>query len=112
MEVNTDWKSLPISIFMCLKRPLNWLKIKITKVGESLNGIAKQCIKLNVCKSVTRNVLYDLLHTGCVRYRNVSSRAQWKFGPKNDVRYRELSTIKCPLLRVLLQEFDRRFIRS
>ena len=61
MEVNTDWKSLPISIFMCLKRPLNWLKIKITKVGESLNGIAKQCLKLNVCKSVTRNILCDLL---------------------------------------------------
>ena len=29
MEVNTDWKSLQIYIFMDLKRSLNWLKNKI-----------------------------------------------------------------------------------
>ena len=28
MEVNTNWKSLRIVIFMDLKRSLNWLKIK------------------------------------------------------------------------------------
>ena len=28
MEVNTDWKSLQIFIFIDFKRPLNWLKMK------------------------------------------------------------------------------------
>ena len=47
--------------FYVPEKTIKLAKIKITKVGESLNGIAKQCLKLNVCKSVTRNILYDLL---------------------------------------------------
>ena len=43
MEVNTDWKSLRIFIFMDLKRPLNWLKNKMTKIKENLSKTVKQC---------------------------------------------------------------------
>ena len=40
MEVNKDWIYLQIVIFMYLKRPLNGLKNKITKIEESLNETA------------------------------------------------------------------------
>ena len=36
IEVNMDWKSLRIFIFIYLKRPLNWLKNKITKIEENV----------------------------------------------------------------------------
>ena len=45
MEVNTDWKSLRIFIFMNLKRPLNCLKNKMTKIKENLSKTIKQCPK-------------------------------------------------------------------
>ena len=56
MEVNTDWKSLQILIFVDLKRRLNQLKNKTTKCKT-----LKHCLKQNVCKCITRNVLYGLL---------------------------------------------------
>ena len=38
-------------------------------------------------------------YIGRVRYREVRSRGQCELGPKNDVHYREVSTIKCHLHR-------------
>ena len=45
MEVNTDWKSLRIFIFLNLQRALNWLKNKTTKIKENLNETVKHCLK-------------------------------------------------------------------
>ena len=44
IETNTDWKYLHIYnlyIFMDLKRLLDWLKSKITKIEENLNETVK-----------------------------------------------------------------------
>ena len=43
---------------MDLKRPLNWLKSKITKIEENLNETVKNCLKKNVYKFLGRNALY------------------------------------------------------
>ena len=43
MGVNTDWKSLRILIFMYIKKPLNWLENKITKIEETLDEAVKHC---------------------------------------------------------------------
>ena len=57
MEVNTDLKPLEISIFLDLKKPLNWLR----KIEENLNETANDHLEENVYKLLTRNVLYYLL---------------------------------------------------
>ena len=46
MELNKDWKSLQIFVFMNLKRPLNWLKNKITKIKENLKENVKKLFKV------------------------------------------------------------------
>ena len=43
------------------------------------------------------NFLQGMSYIG--RYREVSSREECELGPKNDVHYREVSAIKCPLHR-------------
>ena len=45
IEVNTDWKSLQIFIFVELKSPLSWLKTKITKIKKKLNETVKHCLR-------------------------------------------------------------------
>ena len=43
IEINTNWKSIQICdpyVFMEVKRPLDWLKIK-TKIEENLNETVK-----------------------------------------------------------------------
>ena len=45
MEVHMDWKALQIFIFVDLKKPLNWLKNKKTKIEEDLKETAKHCLK-------------------------------------------------------------------
>ena len=74
---------------MDLKRLLNWLKSKITKIEKNLNETVKyiqisckKCLTLDV-SAIERSVL----------------EGKFEFGPKNDVRCRELSAIKCPLHR-------------
>ena len=44
MEVNTEWKSLRLSIFINLKRPLNWLKNKIQNIEENWNETLKHFV--------------------------------------------------------------------
>ena len=39
---------------------------------------------------------------GCVRYRKVTSRGSRELGTKNDVLFREMFAIKCPLHRGLV----------
>ena len=61
IEMKTDWKSLQIYhpyIFIDLKKPLNWLKSKITKIEVNLNKTVKHCPKQNIYKFRARNVLY------------------------------------------------------
>ena len=61
IEMNTDWKSLQIYnpyIFLDLKRPLKWLKSKMTKIKENLNETVKHCPKYNVYKFLAINALY------------------------------------------------------
>ena len=43
------------------------------------------------------NLLQEMPNIGRVHYSEVSSRRQCESGPKNDVYYREVSAIKCPL---------------
>ena len=67
ITTNADWKSLQIYnpyIFMDLKRPLNWLKSKITKIKESLNETIKHC----------PNVLQENSYIGRVCNRQVNYR--------------------------------------
>ena len=45
MEMNTVWKSTRVFIFMDLKRPLNWLKNKTTKIKKNLHETVKTCLK-------------------------------------------------------------------
>ena len=47
-----------IPIFIDLKRPLNWLKSKITKIEENLYETVNHCPKWNVYKFIARNDLY------------------------------------------------------
>lgn len=61
MEVNTDWKSQQIFIFVDLKRPLNRQKKKKTSIEKNLNKTVEHCIKENVYKFITKNVLCSLL---------------------------------------------------
>ena len=49
MEVNTDWNSQQNFVFIELKRPLNWLKNKITKIEENLNEIVKHRLFRRKC---------------------------------------------------------------
>ena len=44
IEMNTDWHYDPY-IFRDLKRPLKWLKSKITKIKENLKETVKHCPK-------------------------------------------------------------------
>ena len=53
MEVNTNWKYLQIFIFMGLKRPLNWLKHKITKTEENVN---ENDHVSDLCKNASRKI--------------------------------------------------------
>ena len=57
MEVNTDLKPLEISIFLDLKKPLNWLR----KIEENLSETANDHLEENVYKLLTINFLYYLL---------------------------------------------------
>ena len=59
MEVDTDWKSMRILIFMDLKRLLKWLKNK--KRSKKTFKTVIPFLKFNGCKFLTRNVLYGLL---------------------------------------------------
>ena len=43
------------------------------------------------------NVLQEMFNIGRARYREVSSSVQCELRPKNNVHYREVSPIKCPL---------------
>ena len=45
------------------------------------------------------NVLQEMHYIGRVRYREIGSRGKREFRPKNDVHYKEVSAIKCPLHR-------------
>ena len=44
-----------------MKRPLNWLKNKITKIEGTISGTAKHFLKQNLYKLLSKNVLYGLL---------------------------------------------------
>ena len=74
MEVNTDWKSLRILIFMGLKRPLNSLKNEVTKNEENLSETVKHYIqcKVNVCKFLTSFFIWSII--GRVCFRDISFR--------------------------------------
>ena len=66
IEMDAKWKSLQIYnpyIFMDLKRLLNWLKSKITKIEKNLNETVKyiqisckKCLTLDV-SAIERSVL-------------------------------------------------------
>ena len=43
------------------------------------------------------NVLQEMFNIGRARYREVSSSVHCELRPKNNVHYREVSAIKCPL---------------
>ena len=114
IETNKDWTSLQIYnpyIFMDLKRPLNWLKSKITKIEENLNEIIKHYPKmytfLDVLRfrlSFPRSLLFyflDSVHLQCKKCLTLEvyaikrlSRGSCESGPKNDVHYREVSAIR------------------
>ena len=57
MEVNTDWKSQQIFIFVDLKRPLNRQKKKKTSLEKNLNKTVEHCIKENVYKFITKKCI-------------------------------------------------------
>ena len=93
IEMNTDWKFLQIYnsyIFMDLKRPINRLKSKITKIEE----IENKTVNI-VWSKVYTNFLQEMFYSGRERYLDVNSRGLCEFGPKNDVHYRVVSTVKC-----------------
>ena len=62
---------------------------KIAKIKESLNETIKHC----------PNVLQENSCIGRVCNRQVNYRGLYELEPKNDVHYRDMSAIKCPLHR-------------
>ena len=76
------------------KKSLNWPKNKITK-----SKLQRNCKTLSQVKfiQISYKKCLTWLVIGCIRYRKVSSRRYFELVPKNDVHYREVSAVKCPL---------------
>ena len=79
IEVNTDWKSLQIFIFVELKSPLNWLKNKITKIKKKVEWNCKTLSKVK-CIQISDKKCLIWLAVGHAHFREVSSRESGVLG--------------------------------